>query len=193
VELRAQLTSPGGSGDERGHILLVRAANQVFPFFGWSPNTSGCTQLVHDNRGGIVGELPWRELEFSLEFPSVTGSDGALSAAVIGHWSYFQGVSAQEYVFAANGRYQRWGGLGQIHAISDTEIEIVTSQFSGDGSYQVRGNVVALFPDGGDAEAMLFRIYDQHSAYPSVTTTGKLGLMKRDATGVYEVPLERVP
>ncbi len=40
---------------------------------------------------------------------------------------------------------------------------------------------------------MLFRIYEQHSASPSVTTTGKLGLMKRDAAGVYDVPLERVP
>lgn len=60
-----------------------------------------------------------------------------------------------------------------------TEIEIVTSHFAGDGSYQVKGNAVALFPDGSDAESMPFRTYQQHTIYPSVTAVGLLGLMKR--------------
>ena len=192
VELRAQLLRSGSSGDERGHIMLVRAGSQVFPIFGYSPTSVGCTQLMSDNGAGFVGELRWRELEFSLDFPSATKDDAALASAIIGHWSYFQGVSAQEYVFAANGRYQHWGGLGQVHDVSPTEYEIVTSVFAGDGSYHVKGNVVALFPDGRDAESMLFRIYEKHSAYPTTTTTGKFGLMRKDSAGAYEVPLERV-
>ncbi|HUM10571.1 MAG TPA: hypothetical protein VLT82_06435 [Myxococcaceae bacterium] len=192
VELRAELRQSGPS-DERGHILLVRLGNQVVPFIGYSPTTAGCTQLAHDFTTGIVGELRWREIEYSLDFVSAPRNDAALASAIIGHWSLFQGPSGQEYVFAANGRYQYWGGLSQVHDISDTEIEIVTSHFTGDGAYAVRGDQVAVFPDGRPAESMLFRVYDKHAVSPSmqVSTTPRLGLMRRDSTGAYEVPLER--
>jgi hypothetical protein len=190
VELRGELQRSGPS-DERGHLFLVRVGSQVVPFFGYSPTTAGCTQLAHDNRAGIVGELRWRELEYSLDFPSASRDEKALASAIVGHWSLFQGPSGNEYVFAANGRYQRWAGLSQIHAISSTEIEIVTSHFTGDGSYAVKGDVVALFPDGRPSEALLFRVYEQHEMSPAMRVSTELGLMKKDSAGAYELPLER--
>ncbi len=194
VELRAELRK-GGPSDERGHIFLVGVGNEVVPFIGYSPTTQGCTQLAHDFKTGIIGELRWRELEFSLDFPTATKSPAALAQPVIGHWALFSGPSGQEYVFAANGRYQYWGGLSQAHVVSSTEYELVTSHFSGDGAFAVKGDQLALFPDGKPAESFLVRVFDQHAVSPSGVVSHKvqLGLMKKDAAGAYEVPLEKVP
>lgn len=185
VELRAELRKSGPS-PERGHLLLVAmGGGQVLPILGYSANNDGCTQLAHDNTAGIVGELRWRQLAHSLELPGVQPA----TLSVVGQWSLFQGASGQEYVFAANGRYQFWGGLTQAHQVSATEIELVTSTFGGDGFYEVHGDVLSLFPDGRAAESMLFRVFEQHAVSPvgNVTREVKLGLMKQDVGGPYEV------
>ncbi len=184
VELRAELRKTGPS-PERGHILLVGLGSQVVPILGYSPENDGCTQLAHDNTAGIIGELRWRQLAYSLDFSGLTAS----AVSVVGQWSLFQANSGQEYVFAANGRYQHWGGLTTAHQISSTEIELVTSSFTGDGAWKVEGDVLALFPDGRAPEAYLFRVFEHHS----ISATGvvrkdvKLGLMKQDVAGPYEL------
>lgn len=189
VELRAELRM-GAPSAERGHLMLVNLTDRVVPLIGYSPTNAGCTQLDHDNTAGIIGELRWRQLEYSLEF---TGPSPA-PQSLVGHWSLFQGASGQEYVFYANGRYQYWGGLTQAHVISNTEIELATSNVQGDGPYAVTGSVVTLCPDGRTAESFLYRLFEQHSVSPTgvVRAVRKLGLLKSDTAGQYEVAVERL-
>jgi hypothetical protein len=184
VELRAELRRDEPSA-ERGHVLLVGLGDTVVPFIGYSPTSSGCTQLDHDFTTGIVGELRWRQLYFSLEFPTFS-PEPAGAPAVVGRWTLFQGASGQQYVFAPNGRYQFWGALS-----TQPEPVEVTDQFEGDGAYAVEGDVLALFPGGDGASSTLFRVFEQYAVSPSgeASVETKLGLMKADVAGPFEVPL----
>lgn len=170
--------------------MLVGLGAEVLPIVGYSPTSSGCTQLAHDFKTGIVGETRWRELAYSLE---LSPPAGAAPPSLVGEWSLYQGASGQEYAFAANGRYGFWGAIAQERRVSQTELEVTTSSFTGVGRYRVEGDVIALYPDGEAPEASYFRVYEQHAVSPSMQVSHevRLGLMRKDAGGVYEVSLVR--
>lgn len=187
VELRAELRK-GSPSAERGHIMLIGLGGEVLPILGYSPTSSGCTQLAHDFKTGIVGEVRWRELAFSFDFPS---AEKKAPPSIVGEWSLYQGSAGEDYAFAANRRYGFWGAISTERRVSTTEIEVTTSSFAGDGAYAVQGDVLGIFPDGKPAEGTYFRVFEQHAVSPSgkVTREVKLGMMKKDVGGVYEVAL----
>jgi hypothetical protein len=66
---------------------------------------------------------------------------------IAGVWTAATGTSADQFTFAANGRYGGAAAAQQYNRISSTEVLQTTQAFFGNGAYTLKGNAITLTPD----------------------------------------------
>jgi hypothetical protein len=70
-----------------------------------------------------------------------------ISSMIVGSWMLMQSATLNNYVFAANGRYQIFNGYGDYVKIDAGTIASRSTIFKGNGKYSISGNTVTLIPD----------------------------------------------
>lgn len=117
-----------------------------------------------------------------------------LASRFVGLWSQSGGGAIGEYAFAANGNYQRGGGIGSARTTRDERHEylhVQTHVFAGDGSYGFTRDLLTLNPRRGAAETARFRFEEINRG--GAGWQDRLWLLKRDAHGELEVAYDRKP
>lgn len=82
---------------------------------------------------------------------------------IVGLWITAENMSVSDYLFAANGNYQRGGAIGSSTTTSDDRYVYIQNKaysFEGDGSYKLTDGVLQLKPRGGSSESKSIR-FDQ--------------------------------
>ena len=123
--------------------------------------------------------------------PAATDDD--LSRKIIGRWTMSESGASGEYIFAANGRYQLTGAIGNSYTTSEHDYAVIhttTSAFRGDGTYSVSGNRLTLQHRGASRPEDLSIRFDIVS-HGGLGWKERLHLLRSDGKGDYEVAYER--
>jgi hypothetical protein len=179
VDMRGKLRQPSGPNYfnpvEEARILMAQldsshyVAMIGYTFKDMYPDIS----CLDDVSGNVASN--WIMLIHSLSFPDYQATDpAALRKAVIGSWfgseigtyiSIFWG-----YVFAANGHSLEVEGNSQYTQLpGSNDIYEVTSSWSGNGSWQLNGSKLSVWPDSGQPYTKYVRYYQEGSSTPSGT------------------------
>jgi len=173
-----------------GFVFVARLNNQLAVISGLSkdPLVSTCMgELAHD---------AWPEFFYSLGFKNWTPVDrtAILQKALAGTWSTATATVADQFTFAANGRYASAAASQQYHLLSNSEVLETTQGFFGDGAYTLKGNILVMTPDNHSRspETALFRI-EKETNDMGQSWTEKLYLMRRSTVdgAIYEVGLKK--
>jgi hypothetical protein len=172
--------SIGGTvgNEQRGVFAMVAGVGPEVPIIvGVSkrPLVSQCFgELVRDE---------WPMFFYSLRFKNWNrpASDGATKAKLAGEWTVATGSVADRFTFAPNGRYASAAAAMYRSRVSPTEVLQTTQAFFGDGAYTVRGNVLTLKADKGQARGGPFRV--EQESKDGVNWTERLCVKFADITG----------
>jgi hypothetical protein len=181
-------TADGRYHLEEGAAIVVKAEGSMV-IIAARHNSS---MFAHDRCGRPDG---WPRFFASFTVRSVTPpahADEDPATRIVGRWTMTEGRASAEYVFAANGRYQRIGALGSWHTTSEGDHEVIyttTSAFEGDGSYAVKGNRLTLSSRAGAPEEISLRFVQVDHA--GTGWKDRLYLLRNDGNGGYEVAYER--
>lgn len=112
---------------------------------------------------------------------------------IIGRWAMTESRASAEYIFAANGRYQLTGAIGNSFTTSEYDYAVIhttTSAFQGDGAYSISGNRLTMHRRGAS------RPEDVSIRFDTVSRGGlgwkeRLHLLRNDGHGKYEVAYEK--
>jgi hypothetical protein len=80
------------------------------------------------------------------------------SSMIVGSWMLAQGGALNNYIFAANNRYQYYGGYGDYVKVDATTIASRSTVFKGDGKYVVAGNKLTITPDSRKNQPETYRV-----------------------------------
>jgi len=120
--------------------------------------------LVSTCFGEILSNA-WPKFFYSLRFGNWTSIDqvSAMRTKLAGVWTSATGTSADQFSFAANGRYSTAAAAQSYNRISSTEVSETTQAFFGNGAFTLTGNTIALTPDDrrNHAEPALFRVEEE--------------------------------
>jgi hypothetical protein len=145
----------GFSGGALVHVLLAQMGSQVVPLVGVSRNSYQCMG-GHDN-------ITWMVLFFSLQLPGFTGDSPILRKELIGSWTavgssvYVNNAYAANGHFSANSAHATYKESGRPGLLLQE-----TSDWLGDGTYQVNGDLLTTIAsrgaDAGKPKRSLFNI-----------------------------------
>jgi len=137
---------PGGPFESlQGFVLVARLSSNVAVIAGLSK-----APLVSSCLGELVGNV-WPRLFYSLRFKDWPVSDqrAAMARKLEGTWTIATGGVADQYQFAANGRYATAAAVQRYSAVSSSQVVASTQAFFGNGSFTVQENSITLTPDEG--------------------------------------------
>ena len=140
--VRRGIAPPGSAESRLGFVFVARLSNRLAVISGVSrdPLVSTCM--------GELSSNAWPRFFYSLSFKSWTPTDqaSAMRKKIAGVWTAATGTSADQFTFAANGRYGGAAAAQQYNRISGTEV-LTTQAFFGNGAYTLKGNAITLTPD----------------------------------------------
>jgi hypothetical protein len=181
---------PGPYATLLGFVFVAKLGN-------WLGVVSGLSKdpLISSCMGELQGNA-WPKFFYTLGFKSWTNTDqsAALRQRMIGTWTIATANVADQFTFAANGRYASGAASQQYTNINNSEVLTTTQGFFGNGAYTLRGNAITLMPDDKSrrAEAGFVRV-EEESQDEGRTWTQRLYLMRTSSVDgkEYEVPLRK--
>ena len=165
-------------------ILLAQLGAQVVPMIGLEAKDNYC--LDDDNDGKPV---TWALFYHSLTFTAFTPSTRPSPAQqLLGMWKNNSGTTYNGQTYAANGHYEKLSATQTYSTVSPTEVLVTTSTWLGDGSYQINGDRLTIFPNNGKPPVTnLFRIIEKpNSVLPGGYLPELYLLQMSDILGVKE-------
>ena len=150
--------SEQGTTRPKVRILLAQLGAQVVPVIGLEAKDNLC--LDDDNSGKPV---TWALFYHSLTFTTFTPSTRPSPAQqLLGMWKNNGSTTYNGQTYAANGHYEKLSATQTYSTISPTEVLVTTSTWLGDGSYQIDGDWLTIFPNNGNPPVTnLFRIMEE--------------------------------
>lgn len=152
--------APRGSPESRlGFVMVARLNNRLAVISGVSkdPLVSTCF--------GELAYNAWPRFFYSLRFKSWAPSDQApmLRKKIAGVWMAGTATAADQFVFAANGRYAGAAAAQQYSRINSAELLRTTQAYFGNGAYTLKENTITLTPDDRKSrpESGLFRVEEE--------------------------------
>jgi hypothetical protein len=143
VIVRRGIAPPGSPESRLGFVFVARLSDRLAVISGVSrdPLVSTCM--------GELASNAWPRFFYSLSFKSWTPTDlaSAMRKKIVGVWTAATGTSADQFTFAANGRYGGAAAAQEYNRISNTEVLQTTQAFFGNGAYTLKGNAIILTPD----------------------------------------------
>jgi hypothetical protein len=136
--------APRGSPESRlGFVFVAKLNNRLAVISGVSrdPLVSSCMgELVYN---------AWPRFFYSLSFKGwpTTDQASAMRTKIAGVWTIATATAADQFTFAANGRYGGAAAAQQYNRINSTEVLRTTQAYFGNGAYTLRGNTITLTPD----------------------------------------------
>jgi len=126
-----------------GFVFVAKLNSRVAVISGMSKDS-----LV-SNCFGELGTNVWPRFFYSLRFRNWTSTAPAqaISKKVVGVWTAATATAADQFAFAANGRYGGAAAAQQYNRISSAEVLRTTQAFFGNGAYTIRENTITLTPD----------------------------------------------
>jgi len=150
---------PGPYETLLGFVFVAKLDNYLGVISGMSkdPLVSTCM--------GELASNAWPRFFYSLSFRSWTARDqaSAMRKKIVGVWTSATATAADQFAFAANGRYGGAAAAQQYNRISSTEVLQTTQAFFGNGAYTLRGNTMTLTPDDrkNHPEAAFVRVEEE--------------------------------
>lgn len=91
----------------------------------------------------------WPEFFYNLNFKSWTATPdpGILAKSLIGTWTTATASVADQWTFAANGRYGGASAAQQYNGLANGTVLETTQAYFGDGAYTLNGNLMHLTPE----------------------------------------------
>ncbi len=140
---------PGGPFETlQGFVLVARLNSNLAVISGISK-----APLVSSCFGELVADV-WPRFFYSLHFkdwPAVDPS-ATIATKLAGVWTIATATVADQFQFAANGRYGTAAAVQNYSRISNSEVLETTKAFFGNGSYSVNENTISLTPDAGKGQ-----------------------------------------
>ncbi len=143
-----------------GFVFAAKLGNHIAVISGMSKDP-----LVSTCFGELAGNV-WPEFFYSLGFKTWTPTPSpVLAKALVGTWTTASATAADQFAFAANGRYGGASAVANYNRISSGEVVQTTQAFAGDGAYTLEGNKMVLTPDNHarSPENALFRVEDENT------------------------------
>jgi hypothetical protein len=185
VELSGMLAQGVGG---RARVMLIDRGKTAVPILAISSSGNGCVGLSMETTPNS-NSITWLALYYSLRLAGAAPSHH-LREQIIGRWggSGFSAAAGlgmvQEEVYAPNGRY---GGSSLIGTAAGQQV----SSSSGDGSYVVEADKLAIFPNTEKPAVNLIRIVEDYSLMTPSRSTVHLCKVRVDVGGPYERCLAR--
>ncbi len=173
-----------------GFVLVAKLNDRIAVISGMSkdPLISQCMgELAHN---------AWPEFFYNLNFKNWAPMDRTqqMQQALAGTWSTATATVADQFTFAANGRYASAAASQSYSRLNSSEVLETTQGFFGDGAYMLKGNLMVMTPDNHSRqpETALFRI-EKETGDQGRTWVEKLYLMRRSSVdgAIYEVSLKK--
>lgn len=157
--VRRGIAPPGSPESRLGFVFVAKLNDRMAVISGVSRDP-----LVSTCMGELAGNV-WPRFFYSLGFKSWNAVDdaAAMRKKVAGVWTIATATAADQFVFAANGRYAGAAAAQQYTRISSTELLTTTQAYFGNGAYSLRGNTITLTPDDQKSrtESGLIRIEEE--------------------------------
>lgn len=159
VIVRRGIAPPGSPESRLGFVFVAKLNNRLAVISGVSkdPLVSTCF--------GELAYNAWPRFFYSLRFKNWTPIDQApaLRKKLAGVWTAATATAADQFVFAANGRYAGAAAAQQYSRLSSAEVLQTTQAYFGNGAYTLRGNSITLTPDDRRSrlETGFFRVEDE--------------------------------
>ena len=152
--------APLNSPESRlGFVFVAKLNNRLAVISGVSRDP-----LVSTCMGELASNF-WPRFFYSLSFKGWTPTDqvAAMRNKIAGVWTVATATAADQFAFAANGRYAGAAAAQQYSRLSSTEVLRTTQAYFGNGAYTLRGNTITLTPDKGNGppETALFRVEEE--------------------------------
>ena len=182
-------TADGRYHLEDGAALVIDAGAPIV-IIGVRHNSS---MFAHDRCSRYDG---WPRFLASFTVKSAmppANTDEDASRRIIGRWAMSESRASGEYIFAANGHYQLTGAIGTSYTTSEQDYDLIhttTSAFQGDGSYSVSGNRLTL-RGRADRNPEEVAVRFEKVSRGGLEWNDRLYLLRKDATGDYEVAYEK--
>jgi len=155
--IRRGIAPPGSRESRLGFVFVAKLNNRLAVISGVArdPLVSSC-----------MGELQynfWPRFFYSLSFKGwpVTDQSGAMRNKISGVWTAATATAADQFTFAANGRYGGAAAAQQYNRINSSEVLQTTQAYFGNGAYTLNGNAITLKPDGRPAESGFIRVEEE--------------------------------
>lgn len=169
--------APLNSPESRlGFVFVAKLNNRLAVISGVSRDP-----LISTCMGELVSNF-WPRFFYSLSFKGWTPTDqgAAMRNKIAGVWTVATATAADQFTFAANGRYAGAAAAQQYSRLSSTELLTTTQAYFGNGTYTLKGNTITLTPDKGNGppETALFRV-EEESKDDGRTWVENLYLLRR--------------
>jgi len=80
---------------------------------------------------------------------------------IAGVWTAATATAADQFTFAANGRYGGAAAAQQYNRVNNSQVLETTQAYFGNGAYALRGNTFTLTPDHQRPETGFFRVEEE--------------------------------
>jgi hypothetical protein len=136
-------TAAGSFATLLGFVMVAKLDDRLAVISGMSkdPLVSSCL--------GELAANAWPRFFYSLRFKSWTSTAHApaVPSKLVGVWTIATATAADQFTFAANGRYAGAAAAQTYSRVSSTEVLETTSAFFGNGAYSLTENTLTLTPD----------------------------------------------
>lgn len=169
--------APLNSPESRlGFVFVAKLNNRLAVISGVSKDP-----LVSTCMGELASNF-WPRFFYSLSFKGWTPTDqgAAMRKKIAGVWTVATATAADQFTFAANGRYAGAAAAQQYSRLSSTELLTTTQAYFGNGAYTLKGNIITLTPDDrkSQPETALLRV-EEESKDDGRTWVENLYLLRR--------------
>ena len=159
VIVKRGIAPPGSPESRLGFVFVARLNNRLAVISGVSKDP-----LVSTCFGELLANA-WPRFFYSLSFKgwSAANQDSSIRSRIVGVWTAATATAADQFIFAANGRYAGAAAAQQYSRISSSEVLRTTEAFFGSGAYTLGGNAITLTPDDRNArpEAGFVRVEEE--------------------------------
>lgn len=153
--------APRGSPESRlGFVMVARLNDRLAVISGVSkdPLVSTCF--------GELAYNAWPKFFYSLRFKNWKPTDqtDAMRKRLAGVWTAATATAADQFTFAANGRYGGASAAQQYYSTYNSGVVTTATQaYFGDGAYSLKENTIIFSPDnrGRPPETGLFRVEEE--------------------------------
>lgn len=190
--MEGSMMKPRGEGMydyEEGGVILFKTGNRM-----------GIATIRHEATGLYckckTNYNSWTRFLNSFTAKNFTPAPSPVnpSASIIGSWLQMGGRALNNYIFAANGRYQYIGAFGTYTRVDPKTIELKTTSFGGDGAYTIKSNTVTMIHDSRKNQPEVVKVRFEKSNTGSAGWVDRLYIYREnppDGGKPYEVGFDR--
>jgi hypothetical protein len=166
--------TPQGSWETLlGFVMVAKLDSRIAVISGLSklPLVSNCFGELQTN--------VWPDFFYSLRFRSWNSTDqsSVMKQRLAGTWTIATATAADQYTFAANGRFGTGAAAQQYHLLNNQEVLTTTQGYFGNGAYTLDQNTITLKQDDRGPETAHFRV-EQESKDGGHTWADVLDLLR---------------